>query len=218
MTFNKDFPKLSECNGTPWKKQTEFYAWMNKVMTYSKGVHSQVGTYVAHCMKEADEAFSQKKGVPDRTIYQGWLEVDHKVVAVCLEALPERLSTDCYKQGRNDTFTQVMYNILCNLNPGGSKEIESLVQFCRMPPCAADAAGVREVLEDWVVAKQRLKAIGNVDMIPKERFDAMTRMVEKLGKKNQQFKTSWDTRCALHGPGFHDHADDKFANETEKLA
>lgn len=83
-------------------------------------------------------------------------------------------------------------------------------------PGLGDAAGVREVLEDWVVAKSRLKAIGNVDMIEKEKFDAMCMMVDKLCKRNQQFKISWGTRRALSGPGFHDHADDAFANDTEK--
>ena len=215
MTFNKDFPKLKEHPGSPWKKQTEFLQWMNKIMTYANGVHSKVGGYVAHCMRNADDYFSVKKIVPDGNIDQGWTEVDHKLVAVCLLALPDRISADCYKQGKNETFTQVIYNVLCILNPGGAKEIECLTKFCRTPPSAKDAQSVREVMEDWVVARHRLKAIGSVDMIPKERYDAMGMMVDQLCKQNHQFRTSWETRRAMMGPGFHDHADDAFADGTE---
>ena len=56
MTYSvtKDFPKLTECSTSPWKKQTEFIAWINKVMTYANGIHSRIGEYVAQCMKDAD--------------------------------------------------------------------------------------------------------------------------------------------------------------------
>ena len=156
-----------------------------------------------------------KKDVPNKNLYYGWTEVDHKLVAVCLGALPTRVSEDCYKLGRNDTFTRVIYNIFCIINPGGERELDCLTQYCRMPPVAADAAGVREVLEDWIVARVRLRAVGSLDMIPKERLDAMTRMVEKVCQKSQKFKTIWDTRCAIGGPGFHDHTNEDFAQKIE---
>ena len=184
-------------------------------MTYANGVHSRVGEYVAQCLKDADEYFTGKRGVPHRSLYHGWTEVDHRLVAVCLGALPGRVADDCCKLGRNDTFTRVIYNIFCIINPGGEREIDCLTQYCRTPPGAADAAGVREILEDWVVARIRLRTVGSLDMIPKERFDAMSRMVEKLCQKNQRFKTIWDTRCAMGGPGFHDHTDETFAQTTE---
>ena len=188
---------------------------MNKVMTYAKGIHSVVGMYVAQCLQEADECFTKRKRVPEVRIHPEWVEVDHKLVAVCLEALPDRLSSDCYRQGRNDSFTLVLYNIFTLINPGGSREIDCLTQFVRRPVGPSDAAGVREVLEDWVVARRRLKAIGNLEMIPKERFDAMSLMVEALCKRDYKFRKIWDTKSAMLGPGYHDHVNDQFANETE---
>ena len=188
---------------------------MNKVMTYANGVHSSVGRYVAQCLQAADDCFTQKRGPPYKTVRQDWIEVDHKLAAVCLEALPDRLSSDCYRQNRNDSFTLVLYNIFCMINPGGAREIECLTKFVREPVGPGDAAGVREMLEEWVVARRRLKVIGNLEMIPKERFDAMSLMVEKMSKQDQRFRKTWDTRCAMMGPGCHDHVEDKFANETE---
>ena len=148
LTLSRDFPKLKEWPGAPWKKQTEFVEWMNKVMTYANGVHSMVGRYVAQCLQDADVNFTQKRGLPDGDILSDWTEVDHKLVAVCLEALPERLSSDCYRQSRTTTFTMVLYNIFCMINPGGSREIECLTKFVREPIAPGDAAGVREMLEN----------------------------------------------------------------------
>ena len=48
-----------------------------------------------------------------------------------------------------------------------------------------------------MVARRRLKAIGNLDMIPKERFDAMTLMVDQLAKKDPKFRKIWDKECTL---------------------
>ena len=57
-------------------------------MTYANGVHSRVGDYAAQCMRDADACFTgangMKKDVPDKSLYYGWTEVDHKLVAVCL--------------------------------------------------------------------------------------------------------------------------------------
>ena len=112
ITLGKDFPKLIECPESPWKKQTEFFQWMNRIMTYANGMHSQVGTYVAHCMRDAEHYFFTVKDAPDANVcYQGWKELDLKLVAVCLGALPDRIANDCYKKGRNCTFTQVLYNV-----------------------------------------------------------------------------------------------------------
>ena len=146
-------------------------------MTYAKGTHSMVGRYVAQCLAEADECFHEKRGPPGSRILPDWKEVDHKLVAVCLEALPERMSSDCYRQGRNETFTAVLYNIFTLINPGGSREIDCLTQFVRRPVGPSDSAGVRNMLEDWVAARKRLRTITGIDMIPKERFDAMSLMV-----------------------------------------
>ena len=109
----------------------------------------------------------------------------------------------------------ILYNIFCLINPGGAREIEHLTKFVREPVGPGDAAGVREMLEDWVVARRRLKVVGNLDMIPKERFDAMSLMVEKLCTKDQKFNRIWETKCALLGPGCHDHVNDQFADNTK---
>ena len=215
LTFSRDFPKLKEWPGAPWKKQTEFMQWMNKVMTYANGVHSTVGQYVAECLQEADKCFTQKKEPPDGKLSPEWTEVDHKLVAVCMEALPEPVASDCYRQNMTHAFALVLYNVFCLTNPGGSREIEHLTKFAREPVGPGDAAGVREMLEDWVVARRRLKVVGNFDMIPKERFDAMSLMVEKLCAKDQKFNRIWETKCALLGPGCHDHVNDDFADTTE---
>ena len=34
--------------------------------------------------------------------------------------------------------------------------------------------------------------------------------------ENQKFRTIWDTRCAIGGPGFHDHTNEDFAQKTEE--
>ena len=52
-------------------------------------------------------------------------------------------------------------------------------------------------------------------MSPKERFAAMSWMVEKLCTQDRRFNKIWDTKCALFGPGCHDNVDDQFAESTE---
>ena len=185
-------------------------------MTYANGVHSNIGNYVAHCLKDADHHFNYKKGVmPDSTLLPNWKEVDHKLVAVCLGALPERVQEDCYRSGKSDTFTRVIFNIFCLVNPGGEKEIEALMVYCRSPPSLHDAAGVRRILEDWVIARNRLKQLSCMEMIPKEKFDALNKIVEKLCGRNSRFKMMWDCKSVVSGPGFHDHTSDDFAQQTE---
>ena len=218
LTFDKDFPKLTECATSPWKKQTEFTGWMHKVMTYANGIHSRIGDYVGQCLRDADYHFTTKKGHegPSPNILPEWREVDHKLVAVCMKALPDRVTEDCYRVGMTDTFTRVLFNVFCLVNPGGEREVECLTQFCRLPPSMPDAAGARRTLEEWVVARNRLQQLSTLDMIPKERFDAMKRIVEQICQRNSRFKTMWDTKCVLNGPGFHDHTDDSFAQATEE--
>ena len=41
-------------------------------------------------------------------------------------------------------------------------------------------------------------------------------MVEKLTKQDHRFRKVWETRCAMWGPGCHDHVDDQFADSTER--
>ena len=43
----------------------------------------------------------------------------------------------------------------------------------------------------------------------------MSLMVEKLCTKDQRFNRIWETKCALMGPGCHDHVNDDFADTTE---
>ena len=104
MMFNRDFPKLQEHPAFPWKKQSAFTEWTSKVVTYANGIHSVVGAYVAHCLSSAEDHFNNKKRAPPGTVLSSWNEVDPKLVAACLESLPERISGDCYRTGKCTTF------------------------------------------------------------------------------------------------------------------
>ena len=102
-------------------------------MTHAKGIHSMIGKYMAHCLREAEEYFVQRRGRPTDNVLPLWQEVDHKLVAACLDALPDRIPDDSYRTNQNTTLTVVLYNLYTLINPGGARELELLMDFCRQP-------------------------------------------------------------------------------------
>ena len=214
--FNRDFPKMQEYQAYPWKKQTAFIEWTSRIMTHAKGIHSMIGKYMAHCLRGAEEHFVQRRGKPADNVLPLWQEVDNKLVAACLEALPKRISDDCHRTNQNTSLTVVLYNLYTLINPGGARELELLMDFCRQPWAEEETGNVRLMVEEWIVARRRLILMTGKDLIPKERVDALALMVRHLCQKDPKFKLSWDTRAALLGPGCHDHADEKYAEETEE--
>merc|ERR1712155_227602 len=169
-------------------------------MTHAKGIHSMIGKYMAHCLRGAEEYFVQKRGRPADNVLPLWQEVDDKLVAACLEALPKRISDDCHRTNQNPFLTVVLYNLYTLINPGGARELELLMEFCRQPWAEEETGNVRLMVEEWIVARRRLVLMTGKDLIPKERIDALALMVKHLCQKDPQFKLSWDTRAALLGP------------------
>ena len=214
VNIHRDFPKLYEWSTQPWKKQTEFISWIEQVLIYANGVHSVVGKYVAFCMHTAEDYFNSKMDPPDQ-VDPAWREIDFKLVAVAIDALPEKIKADCTRTGRARTLTLILNNIFMLINPGGEIEIEVLMAFTRTPEQKDTVAGVRDTMEEWMVARSRLCALNFSPLTPKERLDAMKIMVGKVIQKDEDFRMKWVCRNAMLGAGSLELHDATFANQME---
>ena len=180
------FTSLELPMDAPWKRNLVLLEWTEMVCVQARSFSPDCGRYLRATFDEAFQYFSQRIN-PTKKVDPVWEDIDARLVALLMTAMPERVRTAIYRMKGSNSVLDVLCCMYATLNPGGDEESSSIVSFTRTPGQCRTAIEAREKVEDWIQARTRLSMIGYSDLAPKERIDALTEIVSNI------FKTTVDT-------------------------
>ena len=131
------------------------------VCVQARSFHPDCGRYLRKCFQDA-WSFFERRINPSVKLDRSVEDVDARLVALLMVAVPERVRTQIYRMKGSGSVVDVLCCMYATLNPGGEEESSSIVTFTRNPGACRSSSEAREKVEDWIQARSRLSMVGSV--------------------------------------------------------
>ena len=113
----------------PWKRNLVLLEWTEMVCVQARSFHPECGRYLRKAFKEAWSYFERKIN-PQEEVDKAFEDMDARLVALLMAAMPERVRTQIYRMKGSNYVLDVLCCMYATLNPGVKK---SLLVLLRLP-------------------------------------------------------------------------------------
>ena len=206
------FASLEMPLDAPWKRNLVLLEWTEMICVQARSFHPACGKYLRKSFEDAWTVFMSKVN-PTQTVDPRMEEMDARLVALLMVAMPDRVKTQIYRMRGSESVVAVLCCMYVTLNPGGEEEASSIVKFTRGPGGCKSAADAREKVEDWIQARSRLSMVGYSDLACRERVDALTEIVQQNFKSSPEASHRWQLQRFSERSR---HPDEKYCNELQE--